>query len=105
MVTIVYTTIIYALIVLIGGVIGYIKAGSTPSLIMGVAFALMLISSSVLIHKKMIIGFYLSLILTGFLAFFFGYRFFNSFKFMPAGLMIILSLINFVYLLFNRPTK
>jgi uncharacterized membrane protein (UPF0136 family) len=105
MVTITYSIIIYALIVLVGGIIGYIKADSTPSLVMGAAFAFMLILSSVMIQKKMIIGFYFSLILTAFLAFFFGYRFFNSFKFMPAGLMVILSLINFAFLLFNRPTK
>lgn len=103
MTAIVYSIVIYALVVLLGGVIGFAKAGSTASIVMGAAFALLLLLSSLLVHKKMEIGVYISLILIGFLACFFGYRFFSSFKFMPAGLMMILSIINFTYIFCSRP--
>lgn len=103
--TIVYSTVIYALIILIGGVIGFVKAGSIPSLAMGVVFASLLILTALQVHKKMIIGVYLSAILTGFLALFFCYRFFSSYKFMPAGLILLLSLINLAVIFWNRPRE
>lgn len=102
MTAIVYSIIIYSIIVLLGGVIGFVKAGSSASIMMATAFTLLLLVSSFLVHKKIVLGIYMSLFLTGFLACFFGYRFFNGFKFMPAGLMLILSIINFVYIFCNR---
>lgn len=103
--TIVYSIIIYALFVLAGGVIGFLKAGSTPSLAMGIIFAILLLFTAFQVSKKMMIGLYLALIFSAFLALFFGYRFFNSYKFMPAGFMLLLSLINITIIFFNRPRE
>lgn len=102
---IIYSNTIYALLVLIGGVIGFVKSGSTASIVMGSIFGLLLLLSSFLIHKKLVWGLYLSILLTAFLALFFGYRFMNSYKFMPAGLMCILSAVNLVFVYLNRPDE
>lgn len=82
----------YALLVFLGGIFGYVKAGSTASLIMGVAFAVALSSSAFAMLNEKSIGFIIAVISTGLLAAFFLYRFAISYNFMPAGLMALLSL-------------
>lgn len=82
----------YALLVFLGGIFGYVKAGSTASLIMGVAFAVALSSSAFAMLNEKSIGFIIALISTALLAAFFLYRFAISYNFMPAGLMALLSL-------------
>lgn len=85
-------TLIYALIVLIGGVIGFIKAQSMASLAMSLFFAGLLSISSWLMLNNRRIGYYLALGCIGFLAFFFLYRFVITVKIMPAGLMSLVSM-------------
>lgn len=82
----------YALLVFLGGIFGYVKAESTASLIMGVAFAVALSTSAFAMFNEKKIGFSMAIITTLILAAFFLYRFALSFNFMPAGLMSILSL-------------
>lgn len=82
----------YALLVFLGGIFGYVKAGSTASLIMGVAFAAALSISAFAMFNEKNIGFIIATVATALLAAFFIYRFFLSYQFMPAGLMSILSL-------------
>lgn len=96
---------IYGLIVITGGTIGYFTAGSLPSLIMGGAFGLLLISSAVLLQKQVIFGLYLSMILTAALALFFGFRFFTTFKFLPAGLLLLISISTLIYLFLMRSNQ
>lgn len=83
----------YALLVFLGGIFGYIKAGSTASLIMGVMFAVALSTSAFAMFNEKSIGFIMAAITTALLAAFFLYRFFLTYSFMPAGLMSVLSLI------------
>lgn len=94
----------YALLVFLGGIFGYIKAGSTASLIMGVIFAVALSTSAFAMFNEKIVGLYLSLGTTAVLAAFFVYRFVLTGNFMPAGLMSILSLAVLAYL-FIKKTK
>ena len=82
----------YALLVFLGGIFGYVKAGSAASLIMGVAFAVALSSSAFAMFNEKSIGFIIASISTALLAAFFLYRFAISFNFMPAGLMSLLSI-------------
>ena len=82
----------YALLVFLGGIFGYIKAGSSASLIMGVIFAVALSTSAFAMFNEKIIGFTMAIATTLLLAAFFLYRFSISFNFMPAGLMSLLSL-------------
>lgn len=87
---------IYALLLLIGGVVGHYTAGSLASLISGSAFALVF---GILAFQKGKAVNYITIGLTLVLLGFFGYRYyFLGFKFMPAGLMILLSLLLLVKL-------
>lgn len=94
---------VYALFVLIGGIIGYTTADSIPSLAMGTVFALLLAGCAKLIWDKKSAGYVGAIVLMGVLLAFFGYRFILSTKFMPAGLMTILSLVAMSALLSKRP--
>lgn len=93
------TVLIYAAIVILGGVFGYVKANSIPSLVAGVAFGIALgISGYYMLYGKNI-AFYAAIGLTAFLGLFFAYRFFLAYQFMPAGLMCLLSVIVLIKLL------
>lgn len=92
----------YALLVFLGGIFGYIKAASTASLIMGVIFAVALSTSAFAMFNEKSIGFIMATVTTFLLAAFFIYRFFLSYKFMPAGLMSFLSLVVLAILYSNR---
>lgn len=77
---------IYVVLLVAGGLVGFLKAKSKMSLIMSVAFAIPL-ALSLLLHWPALF----SLGLLGFLSLFFGMRFAKSRKLMPAGLMTALS--------------
>uniref|UniRef100_UPI00398EF095 transmembrane protein 14C isoform X2 n=1 Tax=Pristiophorus japonicus TaxID=55135 RepID=UPI00398EF095 len=76
----------YATLVASGGVLGYIKAGSMPSLAAGLLFgsAAGFGAYQITQNPKNI---WLSLITSGTLTGIMGMRFYNSGKFMPAGLV------------------
>ncbi len=78
---------IYIVLLVAGGLVGFIKAKSKMSLIMSLAFALPL-ALSLLLHWPALV----SLGLLAFLSLFFGMRFMKSRKLMPAGMMTILSM-------------
>ncbi len=88
-----YALLVYGFFVFIGGMIGYAKAHSLPSLVVGVVSAIILIASSIAMFKQSILGAFVGIALTILLALFFSYRYIQSYKFMPAGLMVLLSLI------------
>ncbi|XP_067906475.1 transmembrane protein 14C [Heterodontus francisci] len=76
----------YAALVASGGVLGYVKAGSVPSLAAGLLFgsAAGFGAYQITQDPKNI---WLSLIASGALTGIMGLRFYNSGKFMPAGLV------------------
>lgn len=78
---------IYIVLLLIGGVVGFLKAKSKVSLIMSSVFAAVL----ALINLKAINVEHLTDILLCVLIVVFAIRLTKTKKFMPAGLMIILS--------------
>ncbi len=88
-----WATIFYAIIVFIGGMIGYAKAQSVASMACGISFGVLLLVGGIgtLLGKKYfaILSVALALILDGL----FSYRFFLSFSFMPSGMMALLSLV------------
>ena len=84
----------YGVLVLAGGVIGWVKAKSKPSLIAGVLFGLLLIADGFWIsrdrrHQGLIAG----IVLSGTLLLLMGIRFIKTRTFMPAGLTATLSLV------------
>jgi uncharacterized membrane protein (UPF0136 family) len=89
---------IYIVLLLAGGLMGFLKAGSKISLIVSVAFALPL----VLCALHVIPFFPAAPVLVGFLALVFGVRFVKGGKFMPSGLMLVLSAITVAAFLLLR---
>ena len=88
-----WITLFYGIIILIGGVIGHLKAGSAASLIMGTSFGVLLILSSFGIFRDHLFPAYSALLLTLILDAFFTYRWLFSLKFIPSGLLAVISLI------------
>lgn len=86
-----YVVLIYGLFILVGGVMGH-RAGSTTSLVMGALFGVLLVIASLGMFKRKRWGVYGALILTLILDGFFTYRYFLSMKFMPPGLLSLVSL-------------
>uniref|UniRef100_A0AC35F4D8 Transmembrane protein 14C n=1 Tax=Panagrolaimus sp. PS1159 TaxID=55785 RepID=A0AC35F4D8_9BILA len=91
--------LIYAAIVAAGGFIGYLKAGSIPSLAAG------LVGGSIAGIGAYTHNFYILLGIAVLLGGFMGFRAINSSKFMPAGLIAVLSLILFVRCIVFFTTK
>lgn len=89
-------TATYAALIAIGGIIGYVKAGSTPSLVAGLSFGFVIGFNSIGIYKGCRIALSVATILSLLLGAFFSYRFYLTQALMPAGLMIILSVIVFL---------
>lgn len=83
---------VYALLILIGGWMGYAKAGSSASLISGIGFSLALSFCSLWIAQGKALAFYIALVLIFLLDTFFTFRFAKTHQFLPAGLMSLLSL-------------
>jgi len=89
--------LVFAIIVFLGGLTGYLKGGSTGSVIMGTSFGIALLFTSLLAYKRVVWGAYLGLILTLILDAFFTYRFVISMNMMPAGLMTIISTLVLIF--------
>lgn len=104
-----YIVALYGILIFIGGLIGHIKAGSNASLVMGVVFGLLLLLSSGGMFSKKYLkkGVYFALILTLILDAFFTYRFLSTMKFMPPGLLALVSLGVMVSLIsyLRRPSR
>ncbi|CAG9124951.1 unnamed protein product [Plutella xylostella] len=82
--------IAYAATVAAGGIMGYAKAGSIPSLGAGLIFGSILGIGAYQISRDPS-NYALMLGTTTTLGGIMGYRFYNSKKFMPAGLIFVLS--------------
>jgi uncharacterized membrane protein (UPF0136 family) len=85
---------IYAVLLAVGGVIGYVKAGSRPSLIAGSISAIAAALALGLSIRSNRWGVPLGLILASSLFVLFGYRYaVKTRKFMPSGLLAVASLV------------
>ena len=84
---------VYAVLVGAGGLFGYVKAKSLPSLMLGSLSFLALLAAGYALGTGKAWGLALAIGMTSFLLFFFGGRYFKSSPraFMPGGLMAILS--------------
>ncbi|HEX3989210.1 MAG TPA: TMEM14 family protein [Verrucomicrobiae bacterium] len=86
---------IYIVLLLAGGLMGLIKAGSKISLITSATFALLLALCALGIIRP----FYVADIILGALVLVFGMRFAKGKKFMPSGMMLGLSVVVLAVLL------
>ncbi|WP_339377615.1 TMEM14 family protein [Merismopedia glauca] len=83
--------LIYALLVAVGGVVGYIQAKSKVSLILGLASGLVLFAAWWLYRETPTIGIGIGSVMAIALLGVFVMRYIKTKSFMPAGLMSILS--------------
>ncbi len=83
---------LYALLILMGGFIGYFRSASKASLISGLIFGSMLLTSSGLMFQRKTIGAWASLTLAIMLEVFFTWRFAKTLHFLPSGLLSLISL-------------
>lgn len=93
---------IYSALLLIGGLMGFLKANSLSSLIFGGSFALLLALFTWYLERKGKLCLYTTVSLLLVLDLFFSYRFLQTFKFFPSGLF---SIINFVIIIITLVSK
>ena len=80
-------------LVILGGVMGYVRKGSTPSLVAGVSIGSLLLGSGYMVAKtdKVFEGFALGTVSSTVLAVGMGQRYLSTGKFMPAGVVALLG--------------
>jgi len=88
--------IIFGILTIAGGIIGYVKAGSTVSIIAGSISGVLLLLAAWLMPEHRAAGLVVALVVSLLLAAQFIPKFFRTFKVMPAGLMSVLSAIGII---------
>ena len=88
--------ILFAILTIAGGIIGYVKAGSVISIIAGSISGILLLVAAWLMPDHQAAGFILALVVSVLLAGQFVPKFFSTHKVMPAGLMSLLSVLGIV---------
>jgi uncharacterized membrane protein (UPF0136 family) len=88
--------LIFGALTIIGGVIGYVKAQSVPSIVAGTITGILLLVAGWILPTNRTAGLVTALIVSLLLAAQFIPKFFRTGKVMPAGLMSILSAIGIV---------
>jgi len=88
--------IIFGVLTIAGGVIGYVSKGSVPSIVAGAICGILLLVSAFLMPNHLVAGLAIAAIISLLLAGQFLPKFIKSGQAMPAGMMSILSVIGFV---------
>ncbi|MEY2490742.1 MAG: hypothetical protein QOC70_2684 [Verrucomicrobiota bacterium] len=88
--------IIFGLLTIVGGVMGYVKAGSTASIIAGSISGILLLVAAFLLPGNLAIGLALAAVVSIALACRFVPAFMKTGHVMPAGLMSVLSVIGVI---------
>ena len=88
--------IVFGVLTIVGGLIGYLKAGSSISLISGAIAGILLLTAAYLLPGSPVAGLSLGLVVSLLLAGRFIPNFIATSKVMPAGMMSILSVIGIV---------
>ena len=89
--------IVFGLLTIAGGIMGYVKAGSNASLIAGSLSGLLLLLAAFLLPNHAQIGLALGGIVSLLLIGYFLPAFFRTGKMMPAGMMSLLSILGMVF--------
>jgi uncharacterized membrane protein (UPF0136 family) len=88
--------LVFGALTILGGVIGYVKAGSVPSIIAGAITGILLLVAGWILPNNRAIGLAIAFIVSLLLAAQFVPKLVRTGKMMPAGLMSILSVIGIV---------
>ena len=85
--------IAYGVLVAAGGIFGYVKSQSRPSLIAGSVSGLFLVAAGLLVLMGAAAGAYFGFAVNVLLVVLFGMRLAKTRKFMPSGMMLALSVV------------
>jgi uncharacterized membrane protein (UPF0136 family) len=88
--------IVFGLLTIVGGVMGYVKAGSTASIIAGSISGILLLLAAFLLPGNLTVGLVLAAVVSLALAGRFVPAFIKTGSLMPAGLMSVLSVIGLI---------
>ena len=88
--------LIFGALTIIGGIVGYVKAGSLPSIIAGSITGVLLLIGGSLLPEHRAIGLATGFVISLLLAAQFIPKFIRTGKAMPAGMMSILSVIGLI---------
>jgi uncharacterized membrane protein (UPF0136 family) len=88
--------LVFGALTIIGGVIGYVKAGSVPSIVAGAITGVLLLIACALLPEHRAIGLATGFIVSLLLAAQFVPKFIRTGRLMPAGMMSILSVIGII---------
>lgn len=103
--TVVITLAVYSLLLIIGGLIGFFKAGSMISLLMGVGSGLILGFCAWSYHQGNRLQCLWVIGVTSAITLFFAVRFLQSYKIFPPAVMTLVGLAVLGILYKNRPPK
>ena len=88
----------YAILMIAGGVMGYATAGSKPSLFAGVGSGVVLIAAWILTRSSPTAGLWLGCVVALLLCVSFAMRLAKTAKFMPSGMLLVVSVAALVLL-------
>jgi uncharacterized membrane protein (UPF0136 family) len=88
--------IVFGLLTIVGGVIGFVKAGSTASIIAGSVSGILLFVAAFLLPQNLAVGLILAGVVSILLAGRFVPAFLKTGQAMPAGLMSVLSVLGVI---------
>jgi uncharacterized membrane protein (UPF0136 family) len=88
--------IVFGVLTIVGGIIGYVKAGSMASIIAGSITGVLLLVAAFLLPEHRMVGLATALIVSLLLAAQFIPKFLRTGRVMPAGIMSVLSAIGVI---------
>ena len=88
--------IVFGVLTIAGGIVGYVKAGSVVSIIAGSISGVLLLIGAFILPQYRIAGLVVALIVSLLLAGRFIPTYFRTGKMMPAGLMTVLSVLGII---------
>ena len=88
--------LVFGALTIVGGIIGYVKAGSLPSIIAGAITGVLLLVAGSLLPEHRAAGIATAFVVSFLLAAQFVPKFIRTGKMMPAGMMSILSVIGLI---------
>jgi uncharacterized membrane protein (UPF0136 family) len=88
--------IVFGVLTIVGGIIGYASKGSIPSIIAGSISGILLLLGAFLLADHFVAGLVIALIVSLLLAGQFVPKFIQTGKAMPAGMMSILSVLGII---------
>jgi uncharacterized membrane protein (UPF0136 family) len=88
--------IVFGVLTIAGGIVGYVKAGSVASIIAGVITGVLLLVAAFLLPEHRAVGLATAFIISFLLAAQFIPKFLRTGKVMPAGMMSILSALGII---------